>query len=195
MLTDFAPDGEPCLSSLGDLNIRDSAEAREQLLAELADGQLICHAYNAALRRSRRPWGFIPSDDIHDIKRGELGVLRDNSNPSGMGTAAGAAKEGSTDTKLSSGRPAHTWTFRRIENLRRFLAALNLRYDVRVHTDALAGGDARHGRRSDRRERLHFDPAKVARMEGGEEWMGMFEALLSAWLDKVVAEERGGEEA
>lgn len=38
----------------------------EKFLERLADGYLLCQAFNSSVASSSRPWGFIPSDDIHD---------------------------------------------------------------------------------------------------------------------------------
>lgn len=42
-------------------------EQRKSFLLSLSDGQLLCIAYNTALRRSQRPWGFVPQASIHDL--------------------------------------------------------------------------------------------------------------------------------
>lgn len=43
------------------------AQLRTDLLHALSDGQLLCVAYNVALRKSQRPWGFLNPTSIHDI--------------------------------------------------------------------------------------------------------------------------------
>lgn len=83
-----------------------SSADREALLIRLSDGQLLCHAYNAVVRRSRKQWGFIGAASIHDIISLE-------------------AKQKEADAKKVIG-----WTFRRMENLRLWAAALKLRYLV-----------------------------------------------------------------
>lgn len=35
-------------------------------LQRLADGYLLCQAFNSSVASSSRPWGFIPADDIHE---------------------------------------------------------------------------------------------------------------------------------
>ena len=40
---------------------------RNDLLAALSSGQVLCTAYNAAVRKSKKPWGYIDADAIHDI--------------------------------------------------------------------------------------------------------------------------------
>lgn len=66
-----------------------------------SDGSLLCFAYNAVLRDSSRPFGFIPHSSIH--------LLASSLNDS-------VSSEGSTNKdKLGS-------TFRKIENLNMFAA-------------------------------------------------------------------------
>ena len=62
----------------------------------LASGQCLCAAYNTGVRRSRKPWGFISVDSIHDISFLEQ-----------------CADGTDGDEKAKIG-----WTFRRIDNLR-----------------------------------------------------------------------------
>lgn len=38
----------------------------EGFLERLADGYLLCQAFNNSVASSTRPWGFIPADDIHE---------------------------------------------------------------------------------------------------------------------------------
>jgi len=75
----------------------EAAPNRITLLEKLASGQLLCVAYNAAVRQSRRPWGYISQDSIHDVAALEAAA------------EAGEAKR--------SG-----WTFRRSDNLRLWAA-------------------------------------------------------------------------
>lgn len=75
----------------------DDTPDRITLLEKLASGQLLCVAYNAAVRQSRRPWGYISQDSIHDVAALEAAA------------EAGEAKR--------SG-----WTFRRSDNLRLWAA-------------------------------------------------------------------------
>lgn len=54
-------------------NTSDStALGRGNLLEALSDGQLLCLGYNAVLRASNRPWGFIGSGKIHDLREMEV---------------------------------------------------------------------------------------------------------------------------
>lgn len=126
-----------------------------QMLTALSDGQILCHAYNAALRRSGRPWGFIQSSAVHDVKGEE---------------------ESSRGSRLSSDdntRRPPGWTFRRIENLKRFSAAVALRYGVKT------------GRQTG----VEFDAGRVAKMDNG--WDVMLRQLVLRWVNMVVEEERG----
>ena len=74
---------------------------KDDLLQALSSGQLLCVAYNTALRRSRKPWGYISRDSIHDIATLEAQSLQD----------------GSKDNEQRRG-----WTFRRTDNLRLWVA-------------------------------------------------------------------------
>lgn len=69
----------------------------------LSDGQMLCIVFNSVLRRSRRPWGFIPPQDIHDI----IGLEKEE---------AEAAETVEDNAKSSKSKTS--WTFRRTDNLR-----------------------------------------------------------------------------
>jgi hypothetical protein len=73
---------------------------RAELLNALSSGQLLCIAYNIGVRQSRKPWGYINDDSIHDIV-----ALEDALSASG---ADGSQAE----------RGRKSWTFRRTDNLR-----------------------------------------------------------------------------
>jgi len=75
-----------------------AASSRSEFLSSLSSGQLLCFAYNACVRKSKKPWGFVSKDGIHDIIALEK-----------------AAQEQSTDEKEGSKK---LWTFRRTDNLR-----------------------------------------------------------------------------
>jgi len=153
----------------------ESADFRQALLTRLHDGQLLCTAYNAVVRRSRKPWGFIQPGSIHDIVELE--------------SAAAAAEEGGKKGKSS-------WTFRRTENLRLWAAALKLRYLILFVTTS--GGSA--GLASPRKGTrlmdpsvsppLFFDPKIIARRDKG--WEDMLETAASRWVEVVVEEARTG---
>jgi hypothetical protein len=73
---------------------------RAELLNTLSSGQLLCVAYNIGVRHSRKPWGYINDDSIHDIV-----ALED--------ALSASAVDGSQAEKGRKG-----WTFRRTDNLR-----------------------------------------------------------------------------
>lgn len=72
---------------------------RSLFLESLSSGQLLCYAYNACVRKSDKPWGYVSKDAIHDILALEL--------------AQAAADPEGKDEKSKKG-----WTFRRTDNLR-----------------------------------------------------------------------------
>lgn len=71
---------------------------KSAFLQGLSSGQLLCIAYNTCVRRSRKPWGYVSKDAIHDIVALEDAALKDH------------------DNKEEKGK--RTWTFRRTDNLR-----------------------------------------------------------------------------
>lgn len=73
------------------------ATDRNAFLLALSSGQLLCTAYNTGVRWSRKPWGFISPDSIHDI------------------VALEAAEDEKDKSKTG-------WTFRRTDNLRLWAA-------------------------------------------------------------------------
>lgn len=75
---------------------------RATLLGALASGQLLCTAYNTGVRRSRKPWGLVNRDAIHDI----------------------AALEAQSVAEEDSERARRGWTFRRTDNLRLWAACV-----------------------------------------------------------------------
>lgn len=77
---------------------------RADLLNALSSGQLLCVAYNLGVRQSRKPWGYINDESIHDIVALEDALF-----------ASGA--DGSQADKGRKG-----WTFRRTDNLRLWAA-------------------------------------------------------------------------
>jgi len=73
---------------------------RADLLNALSAGQLLCVAYNIGVRQSRKPWGYINDESIHDIV-----ALED--------ALSASAADGLQTEKGRKG-----WTFRRTDNLR-----------------------------------------------------------------------------
>ena len=85
---------------------------RERLLTVLSDGQILCTAYNLAVRRSRNPWGYIHLENVHDL----LDVSKEPENEQlELDMSLGSSQR--TNAKAKSG-----WTFRRTENLRYWAA-------------------------------------------------------------------------
>ncbi|CDO73867.1 hypothetical protein BN946_scf185016.g24 [Trametes cinnabarina] len=163
------------------------------ILRALSSGQILCVAYNTGVRRSRKPWGYVSKDAIHDIVALELA----HSNESGE-----AGKRG--------------WTFRRTDNLRLFAAALKLRYmlpillpnNKRPKESSTPAGDSGARTPADGHtplaspmasavnlpssitgDTIVFDATLVARLEVG--WEQMLERLVFKWMDVVVSEKRG----
>ncbi|KAE8226629.1 hypothetical protein CF319_g801 [Tilletia indica] len=153
------------------LHLRSKGSDSASILSTLADGHLLCLAYNAALRRSRRPWGFIREEDIH--------ALVGNTVPA----------------------EASKWTFRKIDNLRNLAAALRLRYAVvadelaavdldrdwdeqSLHRQRQSQGDPRSSEEGPKK--VKFEPRTVARQEEG--WEVALGALVAAWLKALIDE-------
>lgn len=154
-------------------------------LHRLANGLLLCHAFNAALRTSARPWGFIDEGTVHDDVDEEDGdgdekgaVEADEEQREEEGNGQGA-KRTSTKSKITAGR----WTFRRVENLRRFAAAVQLRYGSSGSSGCTVTPAVRA-----------FDAVRVARRGEEDEtdtrWQTQLEGLVGAWLGAVVREVR-----
>ncbi len=76
------------LSALG------SAHSRTDFLSSLSSGQLLCMAYNTCVRKSKKPWGYVSKDSIHDII---------------------SLEKAQSETESSEKKG---WTFRRTDNLR-----------------------------------------------------------------------------
>ncbi|OCB91513.1 hypothetical protein A7U60_g1248 [Sanghuangporus baumii] len=178
--------------------------SRIELLTALSSGQLLCVAYNAGIRRSRKMWGFINKDAIHDIAALEQKAAADE----GGGEAAEKRKTG--------------WTFRRTDNLRLWAAALKLRYLIPLTTPAAAlpvpsqsslsvssSGQPSTSNDSLATSRpvtptspartqfipgkgeiplIGFDAKLVARREEG--WDTMLETVVLEWVKAVVDERR-----
>ncbi|THU81991.1 hypothetical protein K435DRAFT_692458 [Dendrothele bispora CBS 962.96] len=156
-----------------------SSSARTAFLDCLSSGQLLCLSYNAGVRKSKKPWGYV--NHIHDI--------------------FALAKAEQDSEKKQTG-----WTFRRTDNLRLWAGSLKLRYmlPIILPTHLGAGSNANtpltgntplssplpHGQRFNANEPpLLFDAKVVARKDEG--WDGMLEAVLVRWMWRVVDERRG----
>ncbi|KAF8659277.1 hypothetical protein AX16_001852 [Volvariella volvacea WC 439] len=173
-----------------------SEGSRTAFLESLSSGQILCLAYNASVRKSRKPWGFINRDSIHDIYSLEQAAEKD---------PAAGARTG--------------WTFRRTDNLRLWVGALKLRYLLPLHVPSnhlatphaglgLAGVISGSSSPANGNTPLSspgvtklkfptnateppvvFDAKIVAKKEEG--WEEMLESVLIRWVNKVVDEKRG----
>ncbi|KAG2018675.1 hypothetical protein CC2G_008084 [Coprinopsis cinerea AmutBmut pab1-1] len=84
--------------------------SRENFLSCLSSGQLLCHAYNSCVRKSKHPWGFVSRDSVHDV----LG-LEAREREREAGEAERPQPSGQSQPQNSQGAG---WTFRRTDNLR-----------------------------------------------------------------------------
>lgn len=148
-------------------------------LDSLSSGQLLCAAYNAIVRKSKKPWGYISKDSIHDIISLE--------------------KASKTETKEGAKKG---WTFRRTDNLRLWVGALKLRYllPIQVPSQVFKPGTGFglpstpsapviHRQSSSTSDSfIFFDAKLVARGEEG--WEDMLKSVLDLWVQKVVEERR-----
>ncbi|KAI0262095.1 hypothetical protein BC834DRAFT_1043661 [Gloeopeniophorella convolvens] len=157
---------------------------RAALLEGLSSGQLLCTAYNTGVRQSRKPWGYISQDSIHDILALENAL----------------AESGANGAQAERGRKG--WTFRRSDNLRLWGAALKLRYMLPIISPASpdvptlkpnpTGVESVPTSPSATKfpgEPIFFDARVVARKEDG--WEDMLERVLLRWTSAVVEECRG----
>ncbi|KAF9005197.1 hypothetical protein BDQ17DRAFT_1354009 [Cyathus striatus] len=154
--------------------------SRIGFLNSLSSGQLLCVSYNACVRKSKKPWGFVSPDGIHDVLALELKAEKE-------GDAGVVAKRG--------------WTFRRTDNLRLWAGALKLRYLLPIQTPSQPsdmnqvlpgtplpspGLVPRFARSTE--PPLLFDAKVVAHKDEG--WEDMLEAVLLRWVQKAVEEKR-----
>lgn len=167
-------------------------DSTSDLLLALSDGQLLCIAYNAVLRASHRPWGFIPESSIHDVisltrerKRAEEAATRDGkavedtnhlsvagSTPMRRSSSEGLSNDGSLMPNVNAdGTRRVGLTFRRLENLRLFVGALRLRYLVQMSPN--------------------IDLKAIARKTDG--WEDMLKEIACAWVNAAAEEKRNEE--
>ena len=78
------------------------SQDRIEFLNALSSGQLLCLAYNTGVRQSRKPWGYINTDSIHDI----------------IALEAAHTKSSEVEGSQQDERVRKGWTFRRTDNLR-----------------------------------------------------------------------------
>ncbi|KAK1232863.1 hypothetical protein PQX77_003976 [Marasmius sp. AFHP31] len=160
---------------------------RTIFLDSLSSGQLLCASYNAGVRKSKKPWGYVSKDGIHDL----------------ITLEKAAAEAG--DTKAKTG-----WTFRRSDNLRLWVGALKLRYMLPIVTPAVPAGprppagrgsqppsstntpltspSAQQRKFPTNEPPISFDAKVVAKKDDG--WEDMLEAVLLRWMWRVVDERR-----
>ncbi|KAG7440104.1 uncharacterized protein BT62DRAFT_938301 [Guyanagaster necrorhizus] len=158
------------------------ASPRSAFLDSLSSGQLLCSAYNIGVRKSKKPWGYVNKDGVHDI----------------LSLEKAEKESGNSET------PKKGWTFRRTDNLRLWVGALKLRYmlPIVVPTQVLppshsGPGHSPSGSPQASQTRfpggtseppIMFDAKVVAGKS--EEWEDMLEAVLMRWMRKVVDERR-----
>ncbi|KAI9439284.1 hypothetical protein H4582DRAFT_1948160 [Lactarius indigo] len=158
------------------------SQDRAKFLNALSSGQLLCLAYNAGVRQSRKPWGYINPDSIHDIIALEAALTK-------------SEVDGSQEEKGRKG-----WTFRRTDNLRLWGAAVRIRYMLPIISPATPDvptlkpnptGDAVPTSPSSSKfsePPIFFDAREVARQDDG--WENMLERVLFRWTLAVVDERR-----
>ncbi|KAH8926205.1 hypothetical protein BT69DRAFT_1019874 [Atractiella rhizophila] len=151
--------------------------SRDSFLDSLHDGTLLCLAYNSALRKSQRPWGFIQPHSIHDLFSAQEPSI------GGGHSKEGSEKEGSEKDRE---RTKVGMTFRKIENLRVWAAALKLRYLVNLTPPPAP-------KEKDKDAPIvapppAFEPKVVARKEQG--WEDMLEHAVLRWVHALVEETR-----
>ncbi|KAJ7810848.1 hypothetical protein B0H14DRAFT_3090718 [Mycena olivaceomarginata] len=164
---------------------------REAFLESLSSGQLLCVAYNTCVRKSKKPWGYISKDGIHDILALEQAAARDS--------GGGGGDESKAQAEVKKG-----WTFRRIDNLRIWAGALKIRYLLPIVTPVQPGGSTTPNsntplnspapvgatqRFNPEQPPVIFDAKTVARKDPG--WDGILENVMLRWVQRVVAERRG----
>ncbi|KAJ6524428.1 hypothetical protein DFH09DRAFT_1096115 [Mycena vulgaris] len=159
---------------------------RETFLDCLSSGQLLCIAYNSCVRKSKKPWGYISRDGIHDILALEQ-----------------AARDGGPEDTKAQAEVKKGWTFRRIDNLRLLAGALKIRYLLPIVAPAQPGSSTPNSstplnspapaaaaqRFNPDQPPVIFDAKAVARKDPG--WDEILEGLILRWVQRVVAERRG----
>ncbi|KAF8321250.1 hypothetical protein DL93DRAFT_2073052 [Clavulina sp. PMI_390] len=173
---------------------RDQQAFREHLLTVLSDGQIICTTYNAIVRRSRNPWGYIQLENVHDL----LGLTEEPEREHlDLDLSLGSSQRANAKSKSS-------WTFRRTENLRYWAAALKLRYMIpfvlpqppqpaiqglkRVTEQKSSSSLSRAFNDPVISPPVLFEPRVIAAKEEG--WEDMFQRALVRWMDAVLEEKR-----
>lgn len=159
------------------------------IFLRLSDGQMLCTAYNAVLRKSEKPWGFIPRDSIHDVislmrerQLKEQAERRSSVDESGHLQVGGSSStsmrrvsseglSGDDSVVINNNKSRIGLTFRRLENLRVFVAAIKLRYSIQLSQN--------------------IDLRIIARKEEG--WREMITEIASKWVEAAAYEKRNEE--
>ncbi|PWN25529.1 hypothetical protein BDZ90DRAFT_233973 [Jaminaea rosea] len=176
LIDDLIPSESSTLGSIASPSLHCSAA-----LHRLATGHLLCHAYNAALRSSSKPWGFIDPASVHD----DVGDAKEHDHSNEEPLVQGHAKEVTTAGTNATSTSKRGGQWRRTDNLRRFAAAVQLRYG-----GSGSGNEAAVGRAV-----RVFDAKVVARRHDEDTgWQRQLESLIEAWLGAVVYEGRQGDE-
>ncbi|KAJ7117881.1 hypothetical protein C8R43DRAFT_934318, partial [Mycena crocata] len=158
---------------------------RGAFLDSLSSGQLLCVAYNTCVRKSKKPWGYISRDGIHDILALEQAARDENPEDS----------KGQAESKKG-------WTFRRIDNLRLWAGALKIRYLLPIVAPVQLGSSTPNSntplnspvpaaapqRFNPEQPPVIFDAKAVARKDPG--WEDTLEGALLRWVQRVVVERR-----
>ncbi|RXK38462.1 hypothetical protein M231_04227 [Tremella mesenterica] len=178
-----------------------ASDFRRTFLQALSDGYILVRAFNACLLSSRKTWGFISEEDVHDTITGTAGT-----------TSPDEVDEGKKD-----------WTFRRVGNLTCWAAALKTRYNIPIHLPSSTTASAflpkptklltvsspnpqrqvspptipsplpiPLNKKWKKDESISdFDPLIVARR--GEGWEDMLIEIMKRWVDAVAEEIRESE--
>ncbi|KAH9158918.1 hypothetical protein EDB89DRAFT_1374082 [Lactarius sanguifluus] len=153
------------------------SQDRAEFLNALSSGQLLYLAYNAGVRQSRKPWGYINTDSIHDIIALEAALTK-------------SEVDGSQEEKGRKG-----WRFWRTDNLRLWGAAVRIRYMLPIISPATPDVPTLKPNieavppspsSSKFSDPPIFDAREVARQDDG--WENMLERVLLRWTLAVVEE-------
>ncbi|GAA5920814.1 hypothetical protein JCM1841_005107 [Sporobolomyces salmonicolor] len=168
---------------------------REAFLDALSNGHLLCLSYNIVLRdSSTRPFGFIPASSIHSFP---VSVLAPSPSPGPGLESAGTVRTASSQSSEGAGRQGEEeqgekrerekglervgQTFRRMENLRVWAAALKFRYSLSLGPVPSSPTSS---------EEPAFDPRLIAARKDDSSWREMLRRAVGAWAEAVGREAR-----
>jgi hypothetical protein len=82
------------------------------------------------------------------------------------------------------------WTFRRVENLNKFIVALGLRYGIKIGAAKQESSRRRSNADCETTSdgSVAFDAVRVVRQDGN--WQEMLRSVVEQWAVKVAEEER-----